>query len=71
MLFALLVPATGYLTLLFLGTFTLFDSRVEEEARTLGATAWQTWWRVTMPLLRPQIVAAVMVGFLISGTDLG
>ena len=65
-LFAHLVPATGYLTLLFLGTFTLFDSRVEEEARTLGATAWQTWWRVTMPLLRTQIVEAVMVGFLIS-----
>jgi hypothetical protein len=36
-LLAHLVPAVGYLSLLFLGTFTLFDARVEEAARTLGA----------------------------------
>ena len=65
-LFAHLVPAIGYLTLLFLGTFTLFDPHVEEEARTLGATAWQSWWKVTVPLLRPQIIEAVLVGFLLS-----
>ncbi|GAC1647394.1 MAG: ABC transporter permease subunit [Gemmatimonadaceae bacterium] len=65
-LLAHLVPAIGYLTLLFLGTFTLFDMRVEEESRTLGATATQTWWRVTLPLLRPQITEAMVVGFLVS-----
>ena len=65
-LLAHLVPATGYLALIFLGTFTLFDVRVEDEARTLGASRWQTWRRVTLPLLRPQIIEAMIVGFLIS-----
>lgn len=65
-LVAHLVPAIGYLALIFLGTFTLFDRRVEEEARTLGATRAQTWQRVTLPLLRPQIAEAMIVGFLIS-----
>ena len=65
-LLAHLVPAIGYLSLLFLGTFSLFDARVEEESRTLGATRAQTWWRVTLPLLRPQIAEAMVIGFLIS-----
>ncbi len=65
-LVAHLVPAIGYLALIFLGTFTLFDRRVEEEARTLGATRTQTWTRITLPLLRPQIAEAAIVGFLIS-----
>lgn len=68
-LVAHLVPAVGYLTLLFLGTFTLFDARVEEESRTLGATRAQTWRRVTLPLLRPQIAEALIVGFLVSWTQ--
>ncbi|GAC1655261.1 MAG: ABC transporter permease subunit [Gemmatimonadaceae bacterium] len=65
-LLAHLVPTIAYLTLLFLGTFTLFDTRMEEESRTLGASPRQTWWRVTFPLLRPQITEAMVVGFLIS-----
>ena len=65
-LVAHLVPAVGYLALIFLGTFTLFDKRVEEEARTLGATRMETWRRITLPLLRPQIAEAMIVGFLIS-----
>ncbi len=65
-LIAHLVPAIGYLTLLFLGTFTLFDARVEEESRTLGAARAQTWRRVTLPLLRAQIAEALIVGFLVS-----
>lgn len=65
-LVAHLVPAIGYLALIFLGTFTLFDRRVEEEARSLGATQTQTWRHITLPLLRPQIAEAMIVGFLIS-----
>lgn len=65
-LLAHLVPAVGYLSLFFLGTFMLFDTRVEAEARTLGATAWQTCRHVTLPLLRRQIVEAVALGSLIS-----
>ncbi len=65
-LLAHLVPAVGYLSLFFLGTFTLFDERVEAEARTLGATPWQVWRHVLLPMLRGPIVEAVALGFLIS-----
>ncbi|MFN2398161.1 MAG: ABC transporter permease [Gemmatimonadaceae bacterium] len=68
-LLAHLVPTVGYLSLYFLGTFTLFDAHAEAEARTLGATPWQTWWRVTIPLLRRQIGEAMAIGFLISWTQ--
>ena len=65
-LLAHLVPAVGYLSLIFLGTFALFDSRVEDEARTLGATRAQTWRLVTLPLLASPIAEALIVGFLVS-----
>jgi len=61
-----LVPASGYATLYYLGVFSLFDRRVEDEARTLGA-GWRTvLWRVTMPMLRRQTADAFMLGFLVS-----
>jgi multiple sugar transport system permease protein len=31
-----------------------------EAARIDGASAWQTFWRITLPLLRPAIVVAVL-----------
>ena len=65
-LLAHLVPTVGYLSILFLGTFALFDARVEDEARTLGATGAQTWRLVTLPLLAPPIAEALIVGFLVS-----
>jgi len=48
-LLAHLVPAAGYVTLYFLGVFAAYDPGPEEEARTLGATARQAFWRVTVP----------------------
>jgi putative spermidine/putrescine transport system permease protein len=64
-----LVPAVGYLSLYFLGVFTLRDPRPELEARTLGATPWQTWTLVTLPTLRRPIADALGLGFLISWTQ--
>ena len=68
-LLAHLIPATAYLSLLFLGTFTLLDPRPEEAARTLGASAVQVWWRVTLPQLRRPIGEALAIGFLVSWTQ--
>ncbi len=68
-LLAHLVPAVGYLSLFFLGVFSVFDDRAVDEARTLGASPWQTWRLVTLPMLRVQIAEAVAVGFLISWTQ--
>ena len=39
---------------------------MEEAAATLGANAWQTFWRVTAPLMAPGIVAAALFAFAIS-----
>ena len=61
-----LVPAAGYTALYFLGIFTLFDRRIEDEARTLGARPRTVLWRVTMPMLRRQLGEAFLLGFLVS-----
>lgn len=65
-LLAHLVPAAGYLALYFLGVFAAHDPGAEEAARTLGATPWQAFWRVTLPALRRQIAEAAALGFLVS-----
>jgi spermidine/putrescine transport system permease protein len=44
-------------------------SRVEEAARTLGATPAQALLRVTLPLAAPGIASAAMLTFLLSFTD--
>lgn len=65
-LLAHLVPAVGYLALFFMGVFAVWDARVEDEARSLGATPRQVLLRVTLPMLRPSIAAAAALGFLVS-----
>ena len=39
------------------------DPRVEEAAATLGATRWQTFWRVIVPALRPAILTGFALAF--------
>lgn len=60
------VPALGYIGLYFLGVFLLLDPRIEDEARSLGATRAQTWRRVLAPMLRRPITEALALGFLVS-----
>lgn len=45
------------------------DPQLEEAARDLGATPWQAFHRVTLPLLRPAIVGAVLLAFTVSLDD--
>ena len=65
-LLAHLVPAAGYVSLLFLGTFATHDDRLEVEARSLGATPRQALLRVTLPVLRRPLVEGFILGFLVS-----
>ncbi|HEV2013803.1 MAG TPA: ABC transporter permease [Candidatus Dormibacteraeota bacterium] len=37
------------------------DTRFEEAARTLGASRWTVLWRVTLPLVRPSLVAGAVL----------
>jgi spermidine/putrescine transport system permease protein len=45
------------------------DTALEEAARDLGATAWQAFRRVTLPLLRPAILGGALMAFTISLDD--
>lgn len=46
-----------------------FDHSVEEAARNLGANPLQTFWRVTVPMLRPSIVSGAIFAFVMSLDD--
>lgn len=65
-LLAHLVPALGYLTLVFLGVFTRWDPRLDEAAATLGASDLVRWKLLLLPLLRRPIAEALALGFLVS-----
>jgi putative spermidine/putrescine transport system permease protein len=46
------------------------DVQLEEAAQSLGATPWRTFWRVTLPVIRPGLVAGAVFSFVISFVDL-
>jgi len=43
---------------------------LEEAALSLGASWWKVWWHVTIPLLRPSIVAGFTFCFILSFVNL-
>jgi spermidine/putrescine transport system permease protein len=45
------------------------DSRYEQAAMDLYANEWQTFWRVTFPLVFPGILAAALLSFSLSFDD--
>jgi spermidine/putrescine transport system permease protein len=45
------------------------DKSWNEAARDLGATPWQAFWHVTLPMLRPGILAGAMLAFTLSLDD--
>jgi thiamine transport system permease protein len=47
------------------------DPRLGWAARSLGANNWQTFWRVTLPLLAPAIAAATLLVFIFNFTSFG
>lgn len=46
--------------------FANFGPELEEAAASLGATPWQAFWRVTIPVLAPGITAAALFAFAVS-----
>jgi putative spermidine/putrescine transport system permease protein len=61
-----LIPAAPYATLMLIGSFSNFDLDWEAQARTLGATPWSIWTRVTLPAIAPGIAVAAAFAFLVS-----
>lgn len=63
-----MVLATLFVTLPFMireliPVLEAFDTRQELAAATLGATSWQTFWRVTFPALRWGLIYGVTLTF--------
>lgn len=46
--------------------FEGFDKSIEEASADLGENAWGTFWRVTLPIVFPGIVASLLLSFTIS-----
>lgn len=42
------------------------DSSMEEASMSLGAKRWETFWRVTVPLVRPGIITSLLFSFILS-----
>jgi spermidine/putrescine transport system permease protein len=46
-----------------------FDESLEDAARDLGANPWNTFWRVTFPLIMPGIISGALIAFTLSFDD--
>ena len=66
LLVAHIVIAVPYVLRTTLAVYRGLDRGLEETALVLGANPWQTFWHVTLPLLRPGLVAGGLFAFLIS-----
>ncbi len=53
----------GFATLIVLGGLQSIDGEIYDAAKVDGSSAWQTFWRITLPLMRP-----VMIFLLITST---
>ncbi|MEM7292417.1 MAG: ABC transporter permease [Pseudomonadota bacterium] len=46
--------------------FEGFDKSMEEASADLGENAWWTFWRVTLPMVGPGIIASLLMCFMVS-----
>jgi putative spermidine/putrescine transport system permease protein len=47
-----------------------FDERLEYAAMNLGANRWQTFWKVTLPIIKPGVFAGALFAFITSFDEL-
>ena len=59
----------AYVVIVILARLRGFDRSLEEAALDLGATEWQVFRRVTLPLLLPGTMAAALLCFTVSFDD--
>lgn len=52
----------GYVTLFFLAGILAIPADVYDAARTDGATDWQRFWHITLPMLRPTTFFVLVTG---------
>lgn len=64
------VLTTPFVIRMVLASLSEFDSAVEEAARNLGASTTRTFFQVTLPLIRPGVVAGAVFAFILSFDEL-
>lgn len=52
----------GYFMVTFLAGLQDIPSSIYEAAKIDGANGWQTFWKITVPLLRPQVIFVSIMG---------
>jgi putative spermidine/putrescine transport system permease protein len=52
--------------LIMFAVFNRFDRAWEEAARDQGATPWQSFWHVVLPIITPSVVGIALFGFTLS-----
>lgn len=60
------VVATPYVIRTVLAVLANFNPAIEEAARNLGASPWATFREVTLPLIRPGVIAGGLFAFIVS-----
>ncbi|HQI66785.1 MAG TPA: sugar ABC transporter permease, partial [Rhodoglobus sp.] len=50
----------GYTSLLFFSAIKEIPASITEAARLDGATGWQSFWRITLPLVRPTAIFVIV-----------
>ncbi len=56
----------GYVTLFFMAGLAAIPMQLVDAARVDGANAWQTFWQVKLPLLRPTMFFVLVTGVISS-----
>jgi multiple sugar transport system permease protein len=56
----------GYVSLSFLAGLLAIPGNIHAAARTDGANAWQRFWRITLPMLRPTMFFVLVTGIVSS-----
>ena len=69
--FTLIIISFPYVLLPIRAALWNMDTTLEESARALGRTRWQTFRSVTLPMLRPAILAGGLLAALYALSDFG
>ncbi|KAB8312573.1 ABC transporter permease subunit [Erwinia endophytica] len=64
------VMAIPVVFIIILTTFKGYDWRLDQAAKTLGASRWRTLREITLPLIKSSLIAAFIFGFLNSFEEL-
>ncbi|MRH41712.1 ABC transporter permease subunit [Aquibacillus halophilus] len=56
----------SYVMLVVIARMAGLDASLEEAAKDLGANEWQTFWKITFPLIFPGVLAGALLAFTIS-----